>query len=279
MSDFHDNDDCEAQLAEVEMIEAAYGDSFHLLPDTTHSLTHSGDIAFDIVLPDHELSSLSLSIRLHVPCNYPQKPIRFILNSAKNLNKTEKDEIRLTIQSSIDCADVDSALGSLEICQMAIDLVREVLETQEAKKMENLVVSTCTPSKKRLARFLIYFHHIMSGKKRVAIVEQARDLDLGGYSKHGFPGIVIVEGFDYNVLEYVRRIQHLRWQQMVVRGEEFDEYVEDSEQLLCTGGSGGFRRKFPTPFTEIEGDSMSDIANLCKEYGCHDLFMTSMKKY
>jgi len=58
--------------------------------------------------------------------------------------------------------------------------------------------------------------------KRSEILHQAKELQLTGILKHGFPGIVIVEGELQNVLEYVRRIQRLRWQQMSVRGEEID---------------------------------------------------------
>jgi hypothetical protein len=262
MSSLEQGNDCELQLAEIEMMEAAYGDSFRLCVDASQS----DDIAFDIVLKE-------LSIRMHVMPNYPLLPIRFIINSTDTLNNSERVQISMMIQNAID--DSDTAMGCMEICQMAIDLCREYVETNESNKASRSVSNA--PCEKRIARFLIYFHHIMSGKKRVAIVEQARDLGLGGYSKHGFPGIVIVEGFDYNVLEYVRRIQHLRWQQMVVRGEEFDDYVEDTD----TAKEGGphFERKFPVPFREIPGDSMSDIALLCQEANCHDLFMTSMKKY
>lgn len=260
MTSFEQCNECEAQLAESEMMEAAYGDSFQLHTDTSQTQ----DVVFDI-------STEELSIRFYVPFHFPKLPIRFILNSAATLNNSERMQITTILQTALNEADEDSALGTMEVCQMAIDLSREYMEAN-AKANTNTVVLNSTPCEKRIARFLIYFHHIMSGKKRVAIVQEARGLGLGGFSKHGFPGIVIVEGFDFNVLEYVRRIQHLRWQQMVVRGEEFDDYIED------TDGSH-FVRKFPVPFREIEGESMSDIAALCQEANCHELFMTSMKKY
>lgn len=255
------SDDCEAQLAEVEMMEAAYGDNFALNVDASHS----NDISFDILLPE-------LSIRLHIPPNYPNTPIRFVLNSVNTLNNSQKTLITSMIQRSIDVAE-NGALGSMEICQMAVDLSREYLEGIEAEKASHPVL--IAPRRLRIARFLIYFHHIMCGRKRVAIVEQARELGLGGFSKHGFPGIVIVEGWDHAVLEYVRRIQQLRWQQMVVRGEEFDDYLDDTDP----GVEQQALRLLPLPFREISGDSMSEIATLCQEAGCRDLFMTSMKKY
>lgn len=82
-------------------------------------------------------------------------------------------------------------------------------------------------------------------------------------------GIVIVEGSKENVIEYVRRIQRLRWQQMVVRGES-EEEVGNRDFDEC--------RVFRNGFAELKDGSMSDLASLCKEAGMHDLFMTALKK-
>lgn len=83
-------------------------------------------------------------------------------------------------------------------------------------------------------------------------------------------GIVIVEGCLENVLEYVRRTQRLRWQHMVVRGEEIETVeLNHLESIDCY-------RKLPQ-FREIEGN-MSDIGTLCREAGLHDLFMTALRK-
>jgi acylphosphatase len=77
-----------------------------------------------------------------------------------------------------------------------------------------------------LGRRLIFFHHIINQSKRDFIIHQALELGLGGYSKIGWPGVVVVEGEDCNVQEYVRSLQRLRWQHMVVRGEELLEVEE-----------------------------------------------------
>mmetsp|Transcript_5662 Transcript_5662/g.15859 ORF Transcript_5662/g.15859 Transcript_5662/m.15859 type:complete len:85 (-) Transcript_5662:698-952(-) len=61
-------------------------------------------------------------------------------------------------------------------------------------------------------RRIIWFHHIKSVKKRKHIVEWAHELRLGGFSKPGFPGVVIVEGAEEDAAEYVARLKQLRWQ-------------------------------------------------------------------
>jgi hypothetical protein len=143
-------------------------------------------------------------------------------------------------------------------------------------------------------------------------VDTARELQLGGISKTGFPGIVIVEGALEVVLEYVRRIQRLRWQQMVVRGEETEVVAlpEASEVGSLQPGTSSVKkstcdsahvsqvsyhdmvrstvdahRKIRGEFYEIycAGESgnggMSAVGSFCKEAGLHELFMTAMKKY
>ena len=53
-----------------------------------------------------------------------------------------------------------------------------------------LQVSECAV----IGRKLIWFHHILSTTKRKAIVKWAAELELGGFSKPGYPGVLIVEG-------------------------------------------------------------------------------------
>ena len=41
---------------------------------------------------------------------------------------------------------------------------------------------------------MIYFHHIINEGKREMVSSWAIQLRLGGYSKIGWPGLVVVEG-------------------------------------------------------------------------------------
>ena len=45
-----------------------------------------------------------------------------------------------------------------------------------------------------LARLVLWFHHIKDLTKRKNIVGWANELDIRGFSKPGFPGVVICEG-------------------------------------------------------------------------------------
>jgi len=122
-----------------------------------------------------------------------------------------------------------------------------------------------------------------------------------------------VEGQLENVLEYLRRIQRLRWQQMVARGEEI-ELIEpqqsakvnnwnhsaesvvgrnivserstvpmDNKKVNTTERLIDINRKLPTRFRELpttnDGGGMSAVGAFCKDCHIHALFMTAMKKY
>lgn len=122
-----------------------------------------------------------------------------------------------------------------------------------------------------LGRRLCYSHHIINAAKRKAVVEWAVQLGLGGFSKIGWPGIIVVEGREQNVEEYCRALQRLRWKHFTVRGED-TEPIPPGEDLDES-------RRLPPRFTELPEDGMSSLAAAMTAAGLRDLFLTSMKIY
>jgi hypothetical protein len=122
-----------------------------------------------------------------------------------------------------------------------------------------------------LGRRAIYFHHIIAPTKRQVVMEWALELQLSGFSKIGWPGVVIVEGAEGDVQEYVRRLQHLRWKQIVVRGEQTERGEGQSVEQM---------RKLPRGFREFpEKSGMAALAAACRDAGIEQLFLTTMKIY
>ena len=130
--------------------------------------------------------------------------------------------------------------------------------------------TSCTESGLVLGRRLIHSHHIIAPTKRKAIVELAQHYNLGGFSKIGWPGIIIIEGEEKDCIAYVDDIRGMRWQHLVVRGEQHVT-VHDRIELEEA-------RALPAKMHEV-GDKMSIIAEHCKKAGLEELFMTSMKIY
>ena len=154
-----------------------------------------------------------------------------------------------------------------------------IVETKNAEtnagKTENLISDESSNSTRNgssfvLGRRLIHSHHIIAPSKRKAIVDLAQDYNLGGCYKYGWPGIIIIEGEEAGCISYVEEIRTLRWQHLVVRGEQ-QIHVRDQNELERA-------RALPSKMQDL-GDDMSTIAKQCKEAGLEELFLTSMKIY
>ncbi|KAJ1613772.1 YSHH motif-containing protein [Cryptosporidium canis] len=124
-----------------------------------------------------------------------------------------------------------------------------------------------------------YSHHIRNKIKRRLIVEWAKELSLGGYCKIGYPGIIIVEGPEECCLEYIRRLQRLRWKHFIVRGEIIQDISLDQKSLLKLKEAINSLRVLPSTMIELPADGMKVLAKICEDLGIKDLFLTTMKIY
>lgn len=68
-------------------------------------------------------------------------------------------------------------------------------------------ISTVLQEDLRLKECVLWSHHLLATGKRKDIVNWASELQLYGISKPGYPGIIIVEGMEASVNEFVHRIK------------------------------------------------------------------------
>lgn len=66
---------------------------------------------------------------------------------------------------------------------------------------------------------MVRFHHLLGEEKRELLQRWASDLQINGLSCSGTPGVVIFEGREDSVCEYLRRLRAQRWQTMEVRAQ------------------------------------------------------------
>lgn len=149
-------------------------------------------------------------------------------------------------------------------------------------------------------RVVVWFHHIKSTEKRKHLVSWARELGCSGYSKPGFPGVVVVEGLAPDAREYVARVRALQWQAMQVRAEQLvrccacscaasDNSSSKVHSTLAGTGSGREHscggkkadgeavRLFAGKFTELPESGMSQLGQECKAAGLEELFLAALK--
>ena len=58
---------------------------------------------------------------------------------------------------------------------------------------------------------ILFSHHIIADSKRSAVCNWAADLALGGFSKIGWPGLILVEGEEENCKIYVQSLQRCEY--------------------------------------------------------------------
>ena len=120
-----------------------------------------------------------------------------------------------------------------------------------------------------LGRRILFSHHIIADSKRSAVCNVAKDLELGGISKIGWPGLIIVEGEEAACKLYVQAMQRLRWKQLTVRGEQ---------QIECKAGSSiDSMRLLDKSFIEFGTDEMSAFAEHCRKRGLESLFLAGLQ--
>ena len=151
------------------------------------------------------------------------------------------------------------------------DLLKNLMNDTTKGKPDIIDTQTIPDTPKVLGRRLIYSHHIIASSKRKGIIRLANELSLGGYSKYGWPGIVVIEGAESSCIAFIDGIRKMRWQYLTVRGEQQIEIPIGSSLDEFRGfGMNGF---------EELGDDMSLLAEKCRVAGCEELFKTCMKVY
>jgi len=231
---------------ELDLIRAAF----------TEQEIHIDPLAKEFIV----ICSSMTSITFYIPEDPTTTSLRMSINSTeltKAFVDKWADDVRLITTAGHSYFDT---------VQYVLSSYQTMMETQVVYNSSctsgNGNKSDQTTKNIKLMQVLIYFHHIKSSMKKKVIVDSAAELELGGYWKEGFPGVIIAEGMFDDVQEYISRLQKLRWQHMVVRGERIFEDIAAPRQL-------------PRNLEEVE--DMSKLGQLCEENGVHDLFMTIMK--
>jgi acylphosphatase len=132
-----------------------------------------------------------------------------------------------------------------------------------------------------ISRAFFWFHHIRSPMKRKLINSRAKDLDITGVCKHGYPGMLLVEGEESSVKKYIKEIKSLRWQAVEVRKVE-TEHGSDSE-VTHAGHAGPrvsqhwrqLRKMSGGPGVE-EVRHGSELSARMRAYGLHEFLREAM---
>ena len=279
----------ERQQAELDFVSAAYSPEeawiTHQPINEVHRLLH-------LPLPklqDDSMtnSSISIKLELSMPQNYLADESCTLSIDASLSNSATGDNLwrKIAIDSipnlltalrstAVDYAGQETLFVVMSRAEEWVDAEWQAILSSAGNENDlshSRLLEHEQGVKHILARKLIYSHHIIAKSKRKAIADLSREYQLGGYAKIGWPGIIIVEGEESECDRFIAEIRSMRWQYLVVRGEEIVP-IDD-------GASLNDLRCFPVKMKELAEDQMSDLADMCREVGLEALFKTSMKIY
>lgn len=252
----------ELQLSEVEMLRSMYPGEEELklddqvlidIQDFCSGTTDEKPNGLNFSLTIHlecESESHSIDLSCYFPQEYPNiKPDLFARSQSLNrdIQKELNDDLNSHI-STLDCGEL-CTLPAIQWIQENAEkyIVRNRIEKATSATENN---SQGNESKsKKVASFLrmwLYMHHIYSKTKRKDILQWASDYNLTGFCLPGKPGVVCLEGDEYNVEEYFSRLRRLNWKKITCRHREKgveDKSVDDQRKFI----------QFDELFFEIHG--------------------------
>ncbi|RIA92370.1 hypothetical protein C1645_765295 [Glomus cerebriforme] len=164
-------------------------------------------------------------LNVFFPLRYPKvQPECYF--SSDNVNRQTWTEINSEIESKIKELNINDECCILELYQHTKSYL---VERFSQSMISNYDDKNEEKASLQLSRILIWTHHLLSLGKRKNICQWAEELGLWGFSKPGYPGIIIIEGLYDKVHEYISRLKSLRWQAITVRSEQ-TELLDSKEQ-------------------------------------------------
>jgi hypothetical protein len=252
---------CVVSLAEMETARAILEQKTENEGKHQEIPTLELEIKVSVELDDGRKATLLLRCRM--PPGYPNAPL-LVAVSADGLRRSLREELSSHLtKSSESMAGSESTMGLVEE-------LKEIGPTFIAKErvMERdskpCTAATAIVQTSRNSRRWIWVHHIKDADRRKSIVSEARDHKLGGYLKHGYPGIVVIEGLAHACDEFVAWVKGNKSRPGGF-GRNWGHHVRGQVDLDDES------RSLPAEFRELE--DMAVLGSLCREHGLEAEFL------
>ena len=232
-------------------------------------------------IPGEEFA-FDTTIRCRLPPGYPLIPAVISITSLSALCRRLREELSKEVnQYAQELAGQEAILPLVEYMKekVAESQVRDVLQAMECGDATDSNTYDAKESSKRGRRW-IWVHHITDSARCKSIVQEAKELGLGGYLKPGYPGVVVVEGPSSRCDEFVTYIKGNKsrpggfgrnWGHHVRGHIDFDTGIfGDGNDSVHTAKLHP-RPQLPVDFEEIVED-LATLSKLCRECGLEDEF-------
>jgi hypothetical protein len=255
------DDNAERRTAELEFVASAYG------PDEAW-------ISESVVHRRLNADGVSFLLELRMTQFYPQSDFLQISGHVEDEKTTDLKAAYNALPKLLHvCREAATSLPGEEaiftVLTQADEWIQESWDKNgDSQKITREETSVTAPSSTyTICRYVIYSHHIISKVKRTDIKCLASELQLTGYMKIGWPGVILVEGEEGGCQAFYDHIRRWAWQYLVLRGESIDPIPRSS--------SLNSERKF-SQFSEV--DNLSIVAERCRAVGRESLFLSIMKQ-
>ena len=167
-----------------------------------------------------------------------------------------RDQIQAIVLNTLYCSYPVYELISTHLLPLLHDESSERDSTQSTEAADLPTEASASESSTRY-HALLTSHHLISPTKRRNLQQWSAQLNITGFAKVGYPGVIYCEGFQDQVEQFVANIKAMQWLALKVR---FIEPVPaDNMHVLVAGG----RRRW----VELEkvGEVMEEMRRLGRE--------------
>ena len=193
------------------------------------------------------------------------------------LSSTQQHRLNSSLQEFVSKHNSDGVSHGIlnEIIQWTTEHFPHYLDhsDDDSFKSGETSKSAVQQTKGFFSRLWIYSHHIYNREKRRTIIDEARELDLTGFSAPGKPGIICVEGQKPNADKFWQQIRSLQWQRITLTHREDYELSSDVDSLRRFEN---FKEKcFVNPHaTSGHGTHLDrgQLLQFLQQNGCKDVF-------
>eukprot|EP00980_Cylindrotheca_fusiformis_P005654 scaffold1184_cov132-Cylindrotheca_fusiformis.AAC.75 len=281
-------DSLERTLSEIDALEAIYGScdedetddefSFRVVSvvevETARSTLEHKDTGKQEEIPTLEIeikvmvdcedgSKSKLLLRSRMPSGYPEVPA-LVTVSADAIRRTLREELSsLLTETSQSMAGSESTMALVEqLKELGPTFISKdrTLEGNGTQDTDDAIQQPCGNSRR-----WIWVHHIKNVDRRKAIVDEARNCKLGGYLKHGYPGIIVIEGLSSACDEFVAWVKGSKSRPGGF-GRNWGHHVRGQVDLDDESS-----RSLPSVFREL--DDMAELGSVCREHGVEAEFL------
>jgi hypothetical protein len=185
-----------------------------------------------------------------------------VLTAPKDFPKCLLDDLSLKLTNRTkELIGSETMMKVINECRDAIDDWKAAINVDSQEMKEDYTVDKSLPSC-LLSRRWIWVHHITNSNQLNQIVQEARQLHLGGYVKGGYPGVVVLEGSCPNCDEFVVWIKGSKSRPGGF-GRNWGHHVRGEAMINA--------RQLPETFEELE-DNMGKLGGLCRQFGVGEEF-------